>query len=49
LPERPRKVAAVVLANKMARIAQALMACGERYFPAKIVTAAPDSSNSLFF
>jgi hypothetical protein len=49
LPGRPRKVAAVAFANKMARIARALMACGERYFPAKIVTATPDSSNFLFF
>jgi transposase len=37
---RPRKVAAVALANKMARIAWALMARGERYRPAKIATAA---------
>jgi transposase len=37
---RPRKVAAVALANKMARIAWALMARGERYRAPKIVTAA---------
>ena len=37
---RPRKVAAVALANKMARIAWALMARGERYRVPKIVTAA---------
>jgi transposase len=37
---RPRKVAAVALANKMARIAWALMARGERYRAPRIVTAA---------
>ncbi|HEX8827180.1 MAG TPA: IS110 family transposase [Xanthobacteraceae bacterium] len=37
---RPRKVAAVALANKMARIAWALMARGERYRPLRIATAA---------
>jgi transposase len=36
---RPRKVAAVALANKMARIAWALMARGERYRAPTIVTA----------
>jgi transposase len=37
---RPRKVAAVALANKMARIAWALMARGENYRAPKIVPAA---------
>lgn len=37
---RPRKVAAVALANKMARIAWALMARGERYRAPRVVTAA---------
>jgi transposase len=37
---RPRKVAAVALANKMARIAWALMTRGERYRAPRIVTAA---------
>jgi transposase len=37
---RPRKVAAVALANKMARIAWALMARAERYRAPRIVTAA---------
>jgi len=40
LGRRPRKVAAVALANKMARIAWALMARGERYRAPTIVTAA---------
>lgn len=40
LGRRPRKVAAVTLANKMARIAWALMARGERYRAPRIVTAA---------
>jgi len=40
LGRRPRKVAAVALANKMARIAWALMARGERYRAPRIVTAA---------
>jgi transposase len=39
MARRPRKVAAVALANKMARIAWAVMARGERYQPQKIVTA----------
>jgi transposase len=39
IARRPRKVAAVALANKMARIAWALMARGERYCPPRIVAA----------
>jgi transposase len=39
LGRRPRKVAAVALANKMARIAWALMIRGERYRAPKVVTA----------
>lgn len=38
MARRPRKVAAVALANKMARIAWASMARGERYRPPRIVT-----------
>jgi transposase len=40
LDRRPRKVVAVALANKMARIAWAVMARGERYRAPRIVTAA---------
>jgi len=40
MARRPRKVAAVALANKMARIAWALMARGQYYRPPKIVMAA---------
>jgi len=40
MARRPRKVAAVALANKMARIAWALMARGECYRRARLVTAA---------
>jgi transposase len=40
LGRRPRKVAAVALANKMARIAWALMVRGERYRSPMIATAA---------
>jgi transposase len=40
MSRRPRKVAAVALANKMARIAWALLVRGERYRAPPIVTAA---------
>jgi transposase len=40
MARRPRKVAAVALANKMARIAWALMARGEHYRAPRIATAA---------
>jgi transposase len=40
LGRRPRKVAAVALANKMARIAWALMARGERYRASRTISAA---------
>jgi transposase len=39
LGRRPRKVVAVALANKMARIAWALLVCGERYRAPRIIAA----------
>ena len=39
LERKPRKLAAVALANKMARIAWAMMTSGEAYRPAKPVVA----------
>jgi transposase len=40
MARRPRKVAAVALANKVARIVWALMLRGERYRPHQLVTTA---------
>jgi transposase len=39
LERRPRKVAAVALANKMARVVWAMMTSGEAYRPARVVPA----------
>jgi transposase len=40
LERKPAKLAAVALANKMARMAWKLMASGERYTPKRIATPA---------
>ena len=44
LERRPAKVAAVALANKMARVAWKLMVSGERYNPARVRFVPPPGS-----